>query len=82
MPVQQREIYHSENGDRWVLCSDNDGRAFVEHRANPSSGGKVTRLEIGAFLGSGRSGPEHQALLRLIASLTDERRSDVRNDRP
>jgi hypothetical protein len=26
---KQREIYHSENGDRWFLCPDDDGRIFV-----------------------------------------------------
>jgi hypothetical protein len=35
----QREIYHSENGDRWRLCRDDDGRIFVLHKANVSSGG-------------------------------------------
>jgi hypothetical protein len=65
----RREIYLSENGDKWLLCSDQDGRAYVEHRANLSSGGKVTPIEISNFLAPGRSGPEHQALLQLIASL-------------
>jgi hypothetical protein len=26
---RQREIYHSENGDRWFLSRDDDGRAFA-----------------------------------------------------
>jgi hypothetical protein len=33
MPDHQREIYHSENGDRWLLCRD-DGRVFVPYKAN------------------------------------------------
>ena len=68
----QREIYHSENGDKWLLCRAADNCVYIEHRANLSSGGKVTPIEIGTFLGPGKSGPEHQALLRLIASLVDE----------
>jgi hypothetical protein len=36
MSNRQREIYHSENGDRWLLCRDDDGRAFVLHKANAS----------------------------------------------
>jgi len=36
------------------------------------SGGRVTEIEIGAFLGTGAHGPEHQALLRLIGSLVDQ----------
>ena len=29
MSDYQREIYHSENGDRWLLCREDDGRVFV-----------------------------------------------------
>jgi hypothetical protein len=64
-----REIYISENGDRWLLCRDDEERVSVQHRANPSSGGKQTSIEIGDFLRTGRAGPEHQALIRLIGSL-------------
>jgi hypothetical protein len=66
-----REIYHSENGDRWFLCRNDDGLAYVEHKANPSSGGKVTIIALGDFLGHGKAGPEHQALIRLIGSLVE-----------
>jgi hypothetical protein len=72
MSNRQREIYHSENGDRWLLCRDDDGRAFVLHRANVSSGGTATKIELGGFLGRGKAGPEHQALARLICRLVDE----------
>ena len=61
MPHQQREIYHSENGDRWLLCRDDGGQVFVLHEANLSSGGKRTKIELGDFLGRGKAGPEHQA---------------------
>lgn len=71
MPHHEREIYHSENSDRWLLCHADDGRTFVLHKANVSSGGKVTSIELGDFLGRGKSGPEHQALARLIGSLVD-----------
>jgi hypothetical protein len=72
MTAGQREMYYSENGDRWFLCSENDGRLFVEHRANLASGGTVSRAEIADFLGHGRAGPEHQALMRLIGSLIEK----------
>jgi hypothetical protein len=65
----QKEIYHSENGDRWFLCRN----VYIEHKANPSSGGKVTIIELGDFLRKGRAGPEHQALTRLIGSLVEVR---------
>src|SRR5258707_4603792 len=68
---QQREIYHSENGDRWLLCREHDGRVFVLHKANVSSGGTATKIELGDFLGRGKAGPEHQALARLIGGLVD-----------
>lgn len=71
MSDHPREIYHSENGDRWFLCRDHDGRVFVLHQANVSSGGAATKIEIGDFLGRGKAGPEHQALVRLIGDLVD-----------
>src|ERR1700736_2532684 len=43
MSDYQREIYHSENGDRWFLCRNEDGRVFVLHKANVSSGGATTQ---------------------------------------
>jgi hypothetical protein len=72
MSDHQREIYHSENGDRWLLCSDDDGFVFVLHKANASSGGSATKIELGDFLGRGKAGPEHQALARLVGSLVDK----------
>jgi hypothetical protein len=71
MSDHQREIYLSENGDRWLLCRDDDGRVFVLHKANVSSGGTATKIELGDFLGRGKAGAEHQALARLIGSLVD-----------
>ena len=72
MSDRQREIYHSRNGDRLLLCRDEDGRVFVFHKPNVSSGGTATKIEIGDFLGRGKAGPEHQALARLIGSLVDK----------
>jgi hypothetical protein len=66
------EIYHSENGDRWFLCRQDNGHAYIEHKANLPSGGRVTSIEIGDFLGNGRAGPEHQALIRLIGNVVEK----------
>ena len=71
MSEHQREIYHSENGDRWLLCREDHGRVFILHKANLSSGGMTTEIELGDFLGRGKAGPEHQSLARLIGSLVD-----------
>lgn len=69
-----REFASSSNGDRWFLGRDDDTMtAYVVHKANPPSGGAEIRIELGAFLSRGPMAPEHQALLRLIASLVDEK---------
>lgn len=74
MPIQIRPLYSSENGDRWLLCQDTDTeRVFVRHVPNAPSGGQVSEIEIGSFLSRGQLNPEHQALLKLIGSLTDFR---------
>jgi hypothetical protein len=68
--VRTREIYHSDNGDRWLLAVDSDtGSVFVRHEPNLPSGGQVADIEIGAFLIGAGSGPEKQELLRLIGTL-------------
>ena len=70
MPRKEREIYRSENGDRWILCRD-DRQVFVLHRANEPSGGKLSHIELGDFLRKDNAGSEHQALVLLIGSLVD-----------
>jgi hypothetical protein len=68
--VETRELYSSSNGDRWFLCRDlNTERVFVRHEANTPSGGRISEVEIGTFLSRAPHSPEHQALLRLIATL-------------
>jgi hypothetical protein len=73
MTTQTREIYHSPNGDRWLLARDVEtGKVFVMHEANPASGGQRTNIRLGTFLSQGGNGPEHQELLRLIGTLVEE----------
>jgi hypothetical protein len=68
--IRTREIYHSPNGDRWLLALESDtSRVFVRHEPNLPSGGQVADIEIGAFLIGAGSGPEKQELLRLIGTL-------------
>jgi hypothetical protein len=68
MTLESRELYRSSSGDRWQLAREPDsGRVFVVHEPNVASGGRMTHIEISAFLAAGR-GPEHQELLRLIGS--------------
>jgi hypothetical protein len=74
MPTKTSILYSSPNGDRWLLCRDSDAnRFFIRHEPNAPSGGQVSDLDIGTFLSRGPLNPEHRALLRLLATLTDER---------
>ena len=65
-----RKFATSSNGDRWFLGRDAEtGSAFVLHKANRPSGGKVTELPIEAFLSGNPDAPERRALVQLIGSL-------------
>ena len=61
--MARRELYGSPNGDRWFLVRDPAGHVSIRHEANLPPGGKVTDIEMGAFLSEGQRKPEHQALL-------------------
>jgi hypothetical protein len=77
---EQRVLYSSSNGDRWLLRRDPaSGDVFVRHEANVPSGGKRTDIDIGEFLSSGQRNPEHQALLRLIGTLVENKLHSARN---
>jgi hypothetical protein len=70
--TERRELYRSPNGDGWFLGREpTNGHAFVIHQPNGPSGGHLSHIELGTFLSSGQSGPEHQALLRLIGTLVE-----------
>jgi hypothetical protein len=66
----RREFYRSSNGDAWFLCREASGRVYVEHEPNRASGGRVSTVEVGAFLG-GSQGAEHQALIHLIGTMVE-----------
>ena len=77
---EQRELYSSPNGDKWLLKRDPaTGNAFVRHEANVPSGGKRTDIDIGEFLSGGQRNPEHQALLRLIGTLVENKPGTARH---
>ena len=76
MALENRELYSSTNGDKWLLAREpGSGRVFVTHIPNVPSGGKATDVEVGAFLCERSYGPQHTELLRLIGTLV-EKRSD------
>jgi hypothetical protein len=71
MRHEDRELYTSPNGDRWLLVREpRSERVLVRHEPNLPSGGKASLVEIGEFLRRVH-GPEQQALLRLIGSLVE-----------
>ena len=75
-----RLIYASPNGDHWHLLFDpTTGHSFVRHTGNVASGGHVTDFSLATFLASGRNGPEHQELWRLIATLVGEDEPGLRD---
>ena len=58
---ERRELYRSSNGDTWFLSREpENGRAFVIRQPNAPSGGRLSHIELGAFLAAG-NGPEQQA---------------------
>ena len=71
MTVERRELYRSANGDRWFLAREPGRGPFIVHEPNLPSGGRASRIEIGAFLGRGE-GPEQQRLLELVNTLVEE----------
>ena len=69
MPANEKELYSSSNGDRWLLVREpRSGRVFVRHEPNAASGGDIALIEIADFLKQGH-GPEQVELLRLIGTL-------------
>jgi hypothetical protein len=71
MAAETRLIYRSSNGDQWYLVRDSTGRVFVRHEPNRPSGGRVSEIDLGTFLGAGGHGPEQQELQRLIGTLVE-----------
>jgi hypothetical protein len=77
MVLENRQLYSSPNGDRWLLAREPEsGRVFVRHIPNMPSGGKETDIDIGAFLCERSYGAQLTELLRLIGTLV-EKRSDA-----
>jgi hypothetical protein len=63
-----KQFFASSNGDRWFLgrLSSRSQTAAVAHRANLSSGGAETVLEVPAFLLKDVGSPQRDALLDLL----------------
>ncbi len=69
MPVTEREIYRSSNGDQWYLVQERGSdRGYVRHQPNRASGGQSSLTDVRDFLAEGH-GPQHEALLRLLGKV-------------
>jgi hypothetical protein len=61
-------FYASENGDQWYLFREPGSNGLrVRHQPNRASGGRASTVEVSEFLKEGH-GPQHQALLELLAT--------------
>jgi hypothetical protein len=66
-----REFSRSSNGDTWSVGADRQGSMMVLHRGNLPSGGHETVTPVNAFLNTGPKGPQHEALVAMLADAED-----------
>src|SRR6476620_11342442 len=66
-----KELYSSPNGDQWILSKDAEGKLVVIHRPNKSSGGRPSEIAVEVFLSQVGQRPEHHALLRELATISE-----------
>ena len=71
--MPQIEIYTSSDGDTWCLCRNESGHVYVVHEPSEASGGKGSAIGLGEFLSQPNVGPQHEALLRMIGGLVDQK---------
>jgi hypothetical protein len=65
-------FYRSSNGDRWDLVREPGSETLlVRHQPNKASGGASSTTGIDEFLSEGH-GPQHEALLRMLASKREQ----------
>ena len=66
--MTEEVFYRSSNGDQWYLVQEpGTARMSVRHQPNRGSGGQSSLIEVAEFLSEGH-GPQHEALLRLLAN--------------
>lgn len=64
--VTLRELYVNSNGDKWEITEDDDKRLFIRHTPKEPSGGSQRILTIESFLTPEHSGPQQEAIKKLI----------------
>ncbi len=60
------ELYVSGDGEKWEITEDDDKRLFIRHTRNEASGGRQCILTIDSFLTPEHSGPQQEAIKKLI----------------
>lgn len=66
-----KEFSRSSNGDTWSIGKNDRGAIVVLHRGNLPSGGHATVTTVRDFLNAGPAGPQHDALVALLAVSED-----------
>lgn len=64
--TDEKLFYTSQNGDAWLLVTDNAGRKFVRHTPNKSSGGDAELTDLKSFVDREPHSPQNQALAHLM----------------
>jgi hypothetical protein len=77
---QVSDLYFSPNGDRWLLGRRPGGELVVCHFPNQASGGAFSETDVDVFLRQDPHGPEHQALVTVLATLDDSSGQPLRPD--
>jgi hypothetical protein len=75
------DLYACPNGDRWLLERRTGGKLVVCHYPNQASGGAFSETDVDVFLRHKPYGPEHQALVTVLATL-DQSTEDPPAARP
>ncbi len=64
--VQIRELYVSDDGQKWDITEDDDKRLFIRYTPKPASGGWQRILTVESFLSPEHSGPQQDAFKKLV----------------
>lgn len=71
--IERKTFSLSANGGSWSLeTCPSTGEAIVLHKANASSGGHETKHSIDDFLAISAGKPEHDSLLQILGSLSED----------
>jgi hypothetical protein len=64
--VQVRELYVSDEGEKWEITEDDDKRLFIRYTPKLASGGWQRILTVDPFLSPEHSGLQQEAFKKLV----------------